>query len=82
MWVVAFDNVVIVFTAFVVSWVVSATQCTFRWRVHLLGAICTVVGPSAFDTRVGFITVSSSVPVLLASDALWNVFLVYPTWFD
>ena len=38
-WVVAFDNVVVVFTAFVVSRVVPATQGTFRRRVRLLGAI-------------------------------------------
>ena len=68
--VVASDNVMVVFTAFVVCRVVPVTQGTFRWRVRLLSAICTAVGPSAFDTRVGFIALCSGVPVLLASDTL------------
>jgi hypothetical protein len=76
--VVAFDNVMIVFTAFVVSRVVPAAQGTFRRRVRLLGALRTVMGPYAFYTRIGFVTISSGVTVLLASDALWDVFLIYP----
>ena len=55
--VVASDNVMVVFTAFVVCRVVPATQGTFRWRVRLLSAICTAVGPSAIDTRIGFIAI-------------------------
>jgi hypothetical protein len=37
--VVAFENVMVVFTAFVVSWVVSSAQGTFRRRVFLLDTI-------------------------------------------
>ena len=55
--VVASDNVMVVFTAFVFCRVVPTTQGTFRWRVRLLSAICTAVGPPAFDTRIGFIAI-------------------------
>jgi len=37
--VVSFYNVMVVFTAFVVSWVVSSAQGTFRRRVFLLDTI-------------------------------------------
>ena len=79
--VVASDNIMVVFIAFVACRVVPATQGTFRWRVRLLSAICTAVGPSAFDTRVGFIAVCSGVPLLLASDTFWDVFLIHPRRF-
>ena len=79
--VVASDNVMVVFTAFVVCRVVPATQGTFRRRVYLLSAICSVVGLSAFDARIGFIAICSGVPVLLASDTLWDVFIVHPRRF-
>ena len=55
--VVASGNVMVVFTAFEVCRLVPATQGTYHWRVRLLSAICTAVGPSAFDTRIGFIAI-------------------------
>ena len=36
------------------------------------------MGPSTFDTCVGFVAVSPGMPVLLASDTLWDVFLICP----
>ena len=82
MWIVSFDNVVVMFTSFVVCQMIPATQGAFWWGVPSLRAICAVVRATAFDTRVGFVTVRSCVSVLLTSCALWDVFLVCPRGFD
>jgi hypothetical protein len=42
-WIVSFDNIVIMLAAFVVRRVISATQGTFRWRVPSLIAIFAVM---------------------------------------
>ena len=60
-WIVSFDNIVIMLAAFVVCRVIPATQGTFRWRVPSLIAIFAVMCATAFDTRVGFVAVRSCV---------------------
>ena len=55
MWIVSFDNVVVIFTSFVVCRMIPATQGAFCWRVPLLCAICAVVRATAFDTHVRFL---------------------------
>jgi hypothetical protein len=42
-WIVSFDNIVIMLAAFVVCRVIPATQGTFRWRVPSLIAIFAVM---------------------------------------
>ena len=42
-WIVSFDNIVIMLVAFVVCRVIPATQGTFRWRVPSLIAIFAVM---------------------------------------
>ena len=76
MWIVSFNNVVVMFTSFVVCRMIPATQGAFCWRVPSLCAICAVVRAAAFDTRVVFVTVRSCVSVLLTSCALRDVFLI------
>ena len=82
MWIVSFDNIMVIFTSFVVCRMIPATQGAFCWGVFSLCAICAVLRATAFDTRVGFITVRSCVSVLLTSCALWDVFLVCTREFD
>ena len=55
-WILFFDNIVIMLAALVVRWVIPATQGTFCWRVPSLIAVF-VVWAATFDTRVGFLAV-------------------------
>ena len=51
MWIVSFDNVVVMLTSFVVCRMIPAIQGAFCWRVLSLCAVCAVVRAAAFDTR-------------------------------
>jgi hypothetical protein len=42
-WIISFDNIVIILTAFVVCRVIPATQGTFRWRVPSFIAVFAVM---------------------------------------
>ena len=75
-WIVSFDNIVIMLATFVVCRVIPATRGTFHWCVPSLIAIFAVMWATTFDTRVGFVAVRSCVSILLTSYALWDMFLV------
>ena len=81
-WIVSIDTIVIILAAFVLCWVIPATQDTFCWRVPSLIAIFVIMRATTFDTRVGFVAVRSCVSVLLTSYTLWDVFPVRSVRFN
>jgi hypothetical protein len=76
------DDILIVFTSFIVGPMISATKGAFCWDFPTFLAFCTIVLAIAFDARVWPVVVASRMPVLLTACALWDVVFICSKWFN